>query len=433
MYALVDANNFYVSCERVFRPGLQGLPVIVLSNNDGCAIARSNEAKALGIAMGEPWFQIQRRLPDAGVIALSANFTLYGDMSNRMMGIAAGLGPEQEIYSIDESFIGLAGVRGDLAQRGHAIRARVLQWTGLPCGIGIGRTKTLAKLANHIAKTADRKPGSYPAEFARVFNLAALPASDVDAVMAATDLGEIWGIGRRIAAQLRQDGLKSALDVMRLDPAVVRRRWSVVLERTVRELQGQPCMAFEDVPPDKQEIASTRSFGQPITELNDLVEAVSEFSARAAVKLRQQNGRAGRVLVFVHTSAFRPQDRQYSNAITLSLRRPSADTAAITATAVRGIEAIYRTGFNYAKAGVMLLEIQAGTAAVQGELALDEPADERPGLMSAMDRLNDRFGRGSVTLASAGLAGDRRSWVMKQDFKTPNYTTHWAEMPVARA
>jgi DNA polymerase V len=203
MYALVDANNFYVSCERVFRPGLQGRPMIVLSNNDGCAIARSNEAKASGIFMGKPWFQIQRRLPDAGVIALSANFTLYGDMSNRMMGITAGLGPEQEIYSIDESFIGLAGVRADLAQRGRAVRERVLQWTGLPCGIGIGSTKTLAKLANHIAKTADRKPGSCPAEFARVFNLAALTASDLDAVMAATDLGEIWGIDRRIAAQLR--------------------------------------------------------------------------------------------------------------------------------------------------------------------------------------------------------------------------------------
>lgn len=433
MYALVDANNFYVSCERVFRPGLQGRPVIVLSNNDGCAIARSNEAKALGITMGEPWFQIQRRLPDAGVIALSANFTLYGDMSNRMMGIAAGLGPEQEIYSIDESFIGLAGVRGDLAQRGHAVRARVLQWTGLPCGIGIGTTKTLAKLANHIAKTADRKPGSYPAEFARVFNLAALPASDLDAVMAATDLAEIWGVGQRIAAQLRTEGLKSALDVMRLDPAVVRRRWSVVLERTVRELQGQPCIAFEDVPTDKQEIASTRSFGRSITELGDLVEAVSEFSARAAVKLRKQNGQAGRVLVFVHTSAFRAQDRQYSNSITLSLRRPSADTAAITATAVRGMEAIYRTGFNYAKAGVMLLDIQAGNTALHGELALDEPGADRPGLMSAMDSLNERFGRGSVALASAGLAGDRRLWVMKQDFKTPNYTTRWADMPVARA
>jgi DNA polymerase V len=203
---------------------------------------------------------------------------------------------------------------------------------------------------------------------------------------------------------------------MRLDPVVVRCRWSVVLERTVRELQGQPCIAFEDVPPDKQEIASTRSFGRSITELSDLVEAVSEFSARAAVKLREQNGRAGRVLVFVHTSALRAQDRQYSNSITLSLRRPSADTATITATTVRGMEAIFRTGFNYAKAGVMLLEIQAGNTALQEELALDESGADRAGLMFAMDSLNDRFGRGSVALASAGLAGDRRSWVMKPDF-----------------
>ena len=195
MYALVDGNNFYVSCERVFRPSLQGRPVIVLSNNDGYAIARSNEAKALGIAMGAPWFQVQRELPDAGVLALSANFTLYGDMSNRMMSIAAGLGPEQEIYSIDESFIGVCGIR-DLTRRSHAVRERILQWIGIPCGIGIGATKTLAKLANHVAKSADRKPGSYPAEWARVANLTALPASDLDAVLKATALGEIWGIGR---------------------------------------------------------------------------------------------------------------------------------------------------------------------------------------------------------------------------------------------
>jgi len=193
MYALVDGNNFYVSCERVFRPSLLGRPVIVLSNNDGCAIARSNEAKALGITMGAPWFQIRKQLPDAGVIALSANFTLYGDMSDRMTSIAAGLGPEQEIYSIDECFIGMAGIRGDLVARGHAVRERLLQWIGIPTGIGIGRTKTLAKLANHVAKSADRKPGSYPTEFARVCNLAKLPASDLDAVFAATkaeDIGE---------------------------------------------------------------------------------------------------------------------------------------------------------------------------------------------------------------------------------------------------
>ena len=194
MFALVDGNNFYVSCERVFRPSLNSRPVIVLSNNDGCAIARSNEAKAMGIAMGEPWFKIQQKHPDAGLVALSANFTLYGDMSNPMMGIAAGLGPDQEIYSIDESFIDLAGVRGDLVRRGHLVRERILQWIGVPCCIGIGRTKTLAKLANHVAKTAERKPGSYPQRLAQMCNLAKLTPVAFNEVLAATAVSEVWGV-----------------------------------------------------------------------------------------------------------------------------------------------------------------------------------------------------------------------------------------------
>ncbi len=293
MYSLVDGNNFYVGCERVFRPSLQGRPVIVLSNNDGYAIARSNEAKVLGIAMGAPWFQIRLSLADAGVVALSANSNLYCDMSNRMMASAAGLGPGQEIYSIDKSFIDMSTMRGDLVARSHRVRERILQWTGIPTGIGIGANKTLAKLANHVAKTADRKPGGYPAELARVCNLSVLPASDLDAVFAATALGEVWRIGRRIGAQLQEAGLKSVLDVVRLDPAMVRGRWSVVFERTVRELQGQQCVGFEDEAPAKKEIASTRSFGQPVTQLSDLIEAVSQFASRAAEKLRRQESRAG--------------------------------------------------------------------------------------------------------------------------------------------
>ncbi|PZP90783.1 MAG: DNA polymerase V subunit UmuC [Variovorax paradoxus] len=433
MYALVDGNNFYVSCERVFRPSLQGRPVIVLSNNDGCAIARSNEAKALGIAIGEPYFQIQRRpeLRDAGILALSANFCLYGDMSNRMMSIAAGLGPEQEIYSIDESFIGVAGIR-DVTRRAHAVRERILQWIGIPCGIGIGATKTLAKLANHVAKSADRKPGSYPAEFARVANLAALPAADLEAVLAATELGEVWGIGRRIGAQLQAAGLRTALDVARLDPAMVRRRWSVVLERTVRELQGQPCAGLEEVAAAKKEIACTRSFGRAITHLADLVEAVSEFSARAAEKLRKQDGRAGQVLVFIHTSPFRREDRQYSRSVTVPLRRPTADTALITASAVRGLQAIYRPGYRFAKAGVMLLDLQASSIE-QGELDLDDPGDDRSRLLSTLDSINTRHGRGTVKLASVGTAGNARAWSMRQDLRTPDYTTRWTDLPVARA
>jgi len=207
LFALVDGNNFYVSCVRVFRPSLKHSPVVVLSNNDGCAIARSNEAKALGIAMSAPWFEVKHLSESDGLVGLSANFTLYGDMSERMMSIAAGLGPHQEVYSIDESFIDLAGVRGDLTARATSVRERILQWTGIPTGIGIGATKTLAKLANFIAKTAERKPGSYPAKFAQVCNLAALPASDLDAVFAATKVGEVWGVGRRIAGQLEEGGI----------------------------------------------------------------------------------------------------------------------------------------------------------------------------------------------------------------------------------
>ncbi|RYF43645.1 MAG: Y-family DNA polymerase, partial [Comamonadaceae bacterium] len=252
MYALVDGNNFYVSCERVFRPSLQGRPVVVLSNNDGCAIARSNEAKALGIKMGAPWFQIQHMEETHGVVALSANFTLYGDMSNRMMSLAAGLGPTQEIYSIDESFVGLHGMRGDLTKRSRAIRERIDRWVGIPCGVGIAPTMTLAKLANHIAKTAERKPGSYPSELAQVCNLTALPAQDFEDVLAATLVEEVWGVGRKIGAQLHEGGIHTVLDLVRMDPATVRRRWSVVLERTVRELQGMQCMQLDDAPDPKK-------------------------------------------------------------------------------------------------------------------------------------------------------------------------------------
>ena len=431
MFALVDGNNFYVSCERAFRPSLKTRPVVVLSNNDGCAIARSNEAKALGIRMGQPWFQCREIAEQAGLVALSANFTLYGDMSNRMMSIAAGLGPSQEIYSIDESFIDLTGVRGDLVARSQLVRERILQWIGIPTGIGIGATKTLAKLANHVAKSADRKPGSYPAELARVCNLAVLPASDLDAVLQATEVGEVWGVGRRIAKQLNDDGITTALELVRIDPATVRRRWSVVLERTVRELQGQPCIGLEHEPPPKKEIAYTRSFGQPVTSLSDLTQAVTEFASGAAAKLRLQGGLAGRINVFIHTSPFR-EEPQYSRNAVMPLRRPTSDTRLLVQAAVRGLEGIYRSGFNYIKAGVMLMELQDGEIE-QGELVLEDEPHDRGKMMGTLDRLNDRYGRGTVRLASAGTQSEGRIWTMRQSLLTPRYTTCWDDMPVARA
>ena len=432
MYALIDASNFYVSCERVFRPSLNGRPVIVLSSNDGCAIARSNEAKALGIKMGAPWFQIQQLEEDAGLVALSANFALYGDMSNRMMSVAAGLGPTQEIYSIDESFIGLEGVCGDLTRRSHAIRARILQWTGIPCGVGIGPTKTLAKLANHIAKTAERKPGSYPESLAIVCNLETLPASDQDALLAATDVGEVWGVGRRIGQQLNAVGVKTVLDLARLSPSVVRSRWSVMLERTVRELQGEPCISLEEAPAAKQQIACTRSFGHPVTELPALTEAVSEFASRAAHKLRRQSGLAGQLLVFAHTSPFRPGPR-FSRSVVMPLRRPTADTRLLVQAAVMGITQIYQPGFQLSKAGVMLLDLMPDTVC-QGELNFEpEDAKDKTRLMIAFDAINDRFGRGTIHMGNAGVQDANRSWGMRQERLTPQYTTKWSDLPVVRA
>jgi len=434
MFALVDGNNFYVSCERVFRPSLNGKPVVVLSNNDGCAIARSNEAKELGVKMGAPWFQIRHLEEQAGLIALSANFALYGDLSDRMMSLAAGLGPTQEIYSIDESFIGLQGVRGDLRERAWKIRARILQWIGIPCGIGIGPTKTLAKLANHIAKTAERKPGSYPAALASVCDLSSLSPESLRALLESTDVGEVWGIGRQISAQLHQRGVQSVQDFVNLPCALVRSTWGVVLERTWRELQGEPCIELSDMPTPKKQIACTRSFGQPVTGFTELREALSEFTSRAAEKLRKQRHLAKEILVFARTSPFRAGPR-FSKSVVVPLVRPCADTMVLVNAAVRGLRSIYAPGFQFAKAGVMLLDLVPDTF-VQSEFNWDAPTSQqrdRTKLMHALDKVNERFGKRAVLLGSAGLTQGAQTWGMRQTRRTPCYTTRWEDVPVARA
>jgi DNA polymerase V len=377
--------------------------------------------------MGAPWFQIRHLAEDAGLVALSANFQLYGDVSDRMMSLAAGLGPTQEIYSIDESFIGMDGVRGDLVERSHKIRSRILQWTGIPCGIGIGSTKTLAKLANHVAKTAERKPGSYPVQLAQVCNLSGLGATELREVFEATDVGDVWGIGRRIGKQLTDAGVKTVQDLVKMDPATIRRGFSVVLERTVRELQGTQCIRLDDSPEPKKEIACTRSFGHPVTEL----------ASRAAEKVRKQHSLVGDVMVFIRTSPFR-KDAQYSRSVIVPLRRPSGDTGAIVQAAVLGLQSIFRAGYKYAKAGVMLLDLRPNSVR-QGELDWGDDSEsagselERIQLMIALDSINARYGRGTMKMASAGLDGDRRVWSMKQERRTPAYTTCLADIPIARA
>jgi len=435
MLALVDINNAYCSMERVFRPDLRRVPLVVLSNNDGCAVARSDEARALGVKMGQPFFQFRHLQEEAGLIALSANFGLYGDMSDRFMSLAAGLGPEQEVYSIDETFISLAGVPGDLVGRSRVLRARILQWLGLPSSIGIGPTKTLAKFANHVAKAAERKPGSYPPEHAQVCHLGALPPQRLEELLEATQVGDVWGVGPRIEEQLRAAGITTAGQLAKLDATTALVNWSVVLERTVRELQGTPCIAFEDAPAPRQQIASTRSFGAPVQELEPLIQAISEFATRAAEKLREQQGHTARVVVFIRTSPFRRRDAQFSRSTVVPLRRPCADTATIVSAAIQGLKSIYQPGYNYAKAGVMLVELQP---AAEGQLELgledDEPLRDRARLMQALDAINDRYGKGTMKLGSAkARLAPQATWETKVERRTPGYTTDWAAMPVARS
>lgn len=431
-FALVDGNNFYVSCERVFRRSLQGRPCVVLSNNDGCAIARSNEAKDLGIKMGAPWFEIQHLEESRGLVALSANFELYGELSDRMMSLVAALGHRQEIYSIDESFVDVSGIPGDITLRARAIRARVNQWIGIPTCIGIAPTKTLAKLANHVAKQAERKPGSYRADLAQVCDFSRLSRAELEEILGRTDVAEVWGVGRKIAQQLKGQGIQTALDLSRLSPALARSGWSVIFERTVRELQGEPCLEFETQPSAKQEIACTRSFGGPVRDLIELQEAVSQFASRVAVKLREQNSVGGQVLVFIRTSPFR-KTPQYSRSIVVPLRRPTSDTAQIAAAALRGLVSIFREGYDFAKAGVMVLDISSAAFAQQ-ELEEEgrDPTASRAKLMNTVDQLNGRFGRDTLKLGSACADARPRNWVMKQERKTPAYTTRWQDMPVVR-
>ncbi|WP_313604796.1 Y-family DNA polymerase [Comamonas jiangduensis] len=421
MFALLDGNNFYASCERVFRPSLKGIPLVVLSNNDGCVIARSEEAKAIGIKMGQPYFQVQHLHTTHGMVALSANFALYGDMSDRMMSLAAGMGPEQEIYSIDECFIGLQGV-ADVTRRAHAIRSRIQRGIGITTCVGIAPTKTLAKLANHIAKDAERKPGSYPPHLAGVCNLAEISTELLAHMLRCTPVGDVWGVGRRIAKRLCEHNIATAWELRNAPVPWVRSQFGVVLERTVRELQGIACLELETQPPPKQQIACTRSFGRPVTELAPLIEAVSHFTQRAAEKLRAQEHRCGAVHVFAHTSPFRQDDARFAQSATIQLVQPSADTTVLLAAAEQGVRKIYEPGYRLAKAGVMLLDLSPATLEQASLIEVPQPECGRDmsALMEAMDRINARWGKGAVCVGSALQAGE---WRMRQDRKSPGYTT----------
>lgn len=418
--ALIDVNNFYVSCERVFNPKLAGVPVVVLSNNDGCAVARSNEVKALGVGMGAPWFKFKDLAKQHGIIALSSNYALYADMSNRVMSILREYSPDQEVYSIDESFLDLTSFASrDLIKYGQHMRKRILKWTGLPVCVGIGATKTLAKLANHCAK---KQP-----VFNSVCNFNAMSPVALDELLGQVDVGEIWGVGRKLAPKLQALGFNTVLDLKRANTERLRQQFSVVMEKTIRELNGTVCIELEEVAPAKQQILSSRSFGQPVRDYNSLAESITLYMTSAAVKLRRQQSFAGAVHIYIRTSPFKPDSPQYSNGMTIPLPSPTDDTRQLVNIALWGLKQIYKPNFNYAKAGVMLSELVPSQGVQTDLFSHIQTSPKSAALMSAMDSINRKMGKESIKLASEGF---KRPWRMKQGNKSPSYTTKWCDLAV---
>jgi DNA polymerase V len=417
-YALIDGNNFYVSCERVFNPRLEGRPVVVLSNNDGCVVARSNEVKALGVKMGEPWFKLRDLARKHKIIAQSSNYTLYADMSNRMMAILGRYSPHQEIYSIDECFLGLGGLTHlDLMAWGQRMRRQVRQWVGIPVCVGIGSTKTLAKLANHCAK-------KNLAGLDGVCNLDLLDEQAQDELFARIPVGEVWGVGRKLSEKLAARNIATVRDLRDADARTLRETFSVMLERTVMELRGISCMELEEMAPAKKQIVSSRAFGTYIHTLSELEEAVSLYMARAAEKLRAQHSVAGAVQVFIRTNPFKDGHPQYQAGITVPLPSPTADTRRLTHAAHIGLKHLFKPGYAYQKAGVMLMELRE--AGHEQGMLFDEPTPDRPKLMDVIDRANGRWGRGTLRLASEGV---EKTWHMKRGNLSPAWTTDWAQLP----
>lgn len=427
--ALVDANNFYVSCERVFNPALEGRPVVVLSNNDGCAVSRSNEAKALGIPMGAPWFKLRAFVEQHGLIGLSSNYALYGDMSRRVMTLLGAFSPAQEIYSIDESFLDLTTLAQEHKLRyAQRMREHVQASTGIPTCVGLSTTKTLAKLANHAAKKqlTDQPLG--------VCDFAHLSRAEQGALFRKLPVGEVWGVGARIEARLAEHGVRTVADLAARSPAWVKAHFSVVLARTVEELNGVPCLALEEAPTPKQQIACTRSFGSALTTLPALSEAVSSFTARAAEKLRRQHSQCSALHVFIRTSPFREREPQYSNTVLVRVASTS-DTRALCASALQGLSSIYRHGYDYQKAGVVLV-VDAPSTQQQPSL-FDEPVacasplastGRAKTLMQVLDTINTRMGRNTVRL---GVQGQGQTGAPRSERRTPAYTTRWSDLPVA--
>ncbi|AKK79916.1 Y-family DNA polymerase [Klebsiella aerogenes] len=421
MFALCDVNSFYASCETVFRPDLRGRPVVVLSNNDGCVISRSAEAKPF-VKMSEPYFKQKDIFRHHGVVCFSSNYELYADMSNRVMTTLEEMSPRCEKYSIDEVFCDLTGVRNCrvLTEFGHELRATVRQRTHLTVGVGIAQTKTLAKLANHAAKRWQQQTGG-------VVDLS--NAERQRKLMAALPVEEVWGVGRRIAKRLETMGIRTVLQLADTDIRFIRKHFNVVLERTVRELRGEPCLELEEFAPVKQEIICSRSFGHRITEYEEMRQAICSYASRAAEKLRQEHQYCRFISVFVKTSPFAPDERYYANNASVTLLTPTQDSRDIIAAATRCLDAIWQSGCRYQKAGVMLGDFYSQGVAQLNLFDENAPRKNSQKLMEVLDRLNAEDGRGTLYFAGQGI---QQPWQMKREMLSPRYTTRYSDLPTVK-
>ncbi|ELE1939498.1 translesion error-prone DNA polymerase V subunit UmuC [Vibrio cholerae] len=417
VFALVDCNNFYASCEKLFRPDLKDTPIVVLSNNDGCVVARSREAKLLGIKMGVPVFQIKAEMQRHGILAFSSNYALYADLSSRVMRTLEEMAPRVEVYSIDEAFLDLTGVESAISfvEFGQQVRERIGHWIGITVCVGIAPTKTLAKLANHAAKKYPATQGvvdlTNPDRQRRL--LALVPVDDV------------WGVGRRLSKRLNALGIITALDLANASPRAIRDQFSVVLERTVRELNGESCIELEEIPPTKKQIVCSRSFGVKVTQFELLREAVCGYATRATEKLRKEQQQAKVLTVFIRTSPFKDNELQYSNSASGELLIPSCDTRDFIELANHLLKRIWKDGFRYAKAGVMLSDFYDLGMFQPGLFDDVSTRSNSQKLMSVLDTIN-QSGAGKVFFAGQGT---KKDWSMKREHLSPAYTTRWDQLP----
>jgi len=423
VFALVDCNNFYASCERLFRPELNGKPVVVLSNNDGCIVARSNEAKALGIPMGAPLFKFKDLIARHKAHVFSSNYALYGDLSHRVMDVLRQMEPEVEVYSIDEAFISLPVTKvWDRVKYAAEMRERVRKHVGIPVSIGIATTKTLAKIANRVAKKH--------AQFKGVFDL--VDTSQIDQVLEKIEVNDVWGIGRRSTEKLNSRGIHTALDLKRADDTWIRKTLTVVGARTVMELNGISCISLENAPACPKSIMTSRSFGHSVTDIEDLREAVITFVSIAAAKLRKQAVEAAALNLFISTGPFDEQS-QYSNNQTMTLHQPTSSTPELISAALLGLKSLYRPGYRYRKAGVMLTGIVQQGYSRQLDLfsSAQQEVKEDKELMTALDRINSKWGRSTIQYGMT--TAEEKPWLMQQTRKSPAYTTNWQELPMVKA